>query len=29
MPGVHIDDVGEMAIIECVGRFVPSEAAFK
>ena len=29
MPSVHIDNVGEMAIIECAGRFVRSEAAFK
>jgi hypothetical protein len=28
MPSVHIDNVGEMAIIECAGRFVRSEAAF-
>jgi anti-anti-sigma regulatory factor len=29
MPSVHIDNVGEMAIIECAGRFVRSEAACK
>src|SRR2546427_3051160 len=29
MPSVHIDNVGEMAIIECAGRFVRNEAAFK
>jgi anti-anti-sigma regulatory factor len=29
MPSVHIDNVGEMAIIECAGRFVRHEAAFK
>ena len=29
MPRVCIDQVGEMAIIECAGRFVRSEAAFK
>jgi hypothetical protein len=29
MPTVHIDNVGEMAIIECAGRFVRSEAALK
>jgi anti-anti-sigma regulatory factor len=29
MPRVNIDKVGEMAIIECAGRFVGSEAAFK
>jgi len=27
MPTVHIDKVGEMAIIECAGRFVRSDAA--
>src|SRR5215813_1927039 len=29
MPTVRIDKVGEMAIIECAGRFVRSEAALK
>lgn len=29
MPSVYIDNVGEMAIIECAGRFVRNEAAFK
>jgi anti-anti-sigma regulatory factor len=29
MPSVHIDNVGDMAIIECAGRFVRNEAAFK
>src|ERR1700730_12075342 len=29
MPSVHIDNVGEMAIIECAGRFVRGEAALK
>jgi anti-anti-sigma regulatory factor len=29
MPSVHIDNIGEMAIIECAGRFVRSDAAFK
>ena len=29
MPTVHIDKVGEMAIIECAGRFVRTEAALK
>jgi anti-anti-sigma regulatory factor len=29
MPSVHIDKVGEMAIIECAGRFVRSGAVFK
>jgi anti-anti-sigma regulatory factor len=29
MPSVHIDNVGQMAIIECAGRFVRNDAAFK
>jgi anti-anti-sigma regulatory factor len=29
MPSVHIDNVGKIAIIECVGRFVREEAALK
>jgi len=29
MPSVHIDKVGEMAIIECVGRFVRTDSALK
>jgi anti-anti-sigma regulatory factor len=29
MPSVHIDNVGETAIIECGGRFVRAEAALK
>jgi anti-anti-sigma regulatory factor len=29
MPRVHIDHCGEMAIVECAGRFVRHEAAFK
>ena len=29
MPSLHIDKVGEMAIIECAGRFVRTETAFK
>jgi anti-anti-sigma regulatory factor len=29
MPSVHVDNVGEMAIIECAGKFVRSEAASK
>jgi len=29
MPSVHIDTVGEMAIIECAGRFVRKDAAFQ
>jgi anti-anti-sigma regulatory factor len=29
MPTVHIDNVGEIAIIECAGRFVRGEAALK
>jgi anti-anti-sigma regulatory factor len=28
MPSVHIDNVGEMAIVECAGRFVRNQAAF-
>ena len=29
MPNVHIDKVGDMAVVECEGRFVRSDAAFK
>ena len=29
MPSVRIDNRGEMAIIECAGRFVRNDAAFK
>ena len=29
MPRVHIDTLGEMAIVECAGRFVRNDAAFK
>ena len=29
MPSVHIDTQGEMAIVECAGRFVRNDAAFK
>src|SRR3984885_10589209 len=29
MPSLHIENVGEMAIIECAGKFVRNEAAFK
>ena len=29
MPSLHIDKVGEMAVIECAGRFVRTESAFK
>jgi anti-anti-sigma regulatory factor len=29
MPSVHIDHRGETAIVECAGRFVRTEAAFK
>jgi anti-anti-sigma regulatory factor len=29
MPSIHIDNVGEMTIIECADRFVRHEAAFK
>ena len=29
MPSVHIDSLGEMAIVECAGRFVRNDAALK
>jgi hypothetical protein len=29
MPSVRVDKVGEMAIIECAGRFVRTETALK
>ena len=29
MPGIHIDTVGDMVVVECEGRFVRSEEAFK
>jgi hypothetical protein len=29
MPSVHVDKIGEMAIIECAGRFVRTETAVK
>ncbi len=29
MPNIHIDKVGEMAVVECDGRFVRSDEAFK
>src|ERR1700679_2821379 len=29
MPSVRIDNLGEMAIVACAGRFVRNEAAFK
>ena len=29
MSNIHIDKVGDMAVVECEGRFVRSEAAFK
>ena len=29
MPSVRVDNLGEMAFIECSGRFVRNEAAFK
>ena len=29
MPSVHVDKVGEMAIVECAGRFVRTESALK
>jgi anti-anti-sigma regulatory factor len=29
MPNIHVDKVGEMAVVECEGRFVRSEEAYK
>jgi anti-anti-sigma regulatory factor len=29
MPNIHIDNVGDMAVVECEGRFVRSDAALK
>ncbi|HMJ22059.1 MAG TPA: STAS domain-containing protein [Terriglobales bacterium] len=29
MSNIHIDKVGDMAVVECEGRFVRSDAAFK
>lgn len=29
MPNIHVDNVGDMAVVECEGRFVRSDAAFK
>jgi anti-anti-sigma regulatory factor len=29
MPSVHVDNIGEMTIIECAGKFVRHDAAFK
>lgn len=29
MPSIHIDNVGDMAVVECEGRFVRREDAFK
>jgi hypothetical protein len=29
MPSVHVDNLGEMAIIECAGKFVRTAAASK
>ena len=29
MLSVHIDKIGELAVVECEGRLVQSEAAFK
>jgi anti-anti-sigma factor len=29
MPNIHVDKVGEMAVVECEGRFVRSDEAFK
>lgn len=29
MPSIHVDNVGDMAVVECEGRFIRSEDAFK
>ena len=29
MLGVHVENIGEMAVVQCEGRIVRSEAAFK
>jgi anti-anti-sigma regulatory factor len=29
MPNIHVDNIGDMAVVECEGRFVRSEEAFK
>ncbi len=29
MPSIHIDNVGDMAVVECEGRLIRSEDAFK
>ena len=29
MPNIHVDKVGDMAVVECEGRFVRSDEAFK
>ncbi len=29
MPSVHVDNLGEMAIVECAGKFVRTAAASK
>ena len=29
MPSVQVDNLGEMAIVQCAGRFVRNDAAFK
>jgi len=29
MPSVRVDNLGEMAIVKCAGRFVREDAAFK
>ena len=29
MSNVHIDNVGDMAVVECEGRFIRSDAAYK
>ena len=29
MPNIHVDKVGDMAVVECEGRFVRSDEAYK
>lgn len=29
MPNIHVDKVGEMTVVECEGRFVRSDEAYK
>ncbi len=29
MSNIHVDKVGDMAVVECEGRFVRSDEAFK